>query len=64
MLTDKQIEKYKLIYKNVVGEEISTEEVLLKGTTLITLMEKIYTPITREQYEKLQIVRLEGKIIQ
>ena len=57
MINDKQIEKFQLIHKQIHGVEISKQEVLLKGAELIRLMEIIYQPITKEQYEELGKIR-------
>ena len=58
MINDKQIEKFQLIHKQIHGVEISKQEVLLKGAELIRLMEIIYQPITKEQYEELEKIRV------
>ncbi len=49
MLTYQQIEKFQLIYKEVVGEEISKEDALLQGAKLVRLMEIIYQPSNNTQ---------------
>ena len=65
MINDKQIEKFQSIHKQIHGVEISKQEVLLKGAELIRLMEIIYQPITKEQYEELEKIRVyERKEIQ
>ena len=58
MINDKQIEKFQSIHKQIHGVEISKQEVLLKGAELIRLMEIIYQPITKEQYEELEKIRV------
>lgn len=52
MLTDKQIEKYQLLYKKHFGKEISKEEAYNQGIKLIRLLNIIYKPITKKEYEK------------
>jgi hypothetical protein len=42
MLTDKQIEKFRELYKNRFNKEISREEAYESGMKLITLMKHIY----------------------
>ena len=59
MLSDKQVKKFQKIYKEVVGEEISATEAVMQGSQLVRLMEIIYKPITREQLDRLEKVRLD-----
>lgn len=47
MLTKEQIEKYKAIYKEEFGEEISDEKAIEQGGALVQLMKTIYKPIKR-----------------
>ena len=61
MLTDKQIEKLQQLYKEAVGEDISKENALLQGAVLIRLMQIIYKPIVKKDYEKLQKIRFSEK---
>lgn len=49
MLKDEQIKKFKEIYKNRFGQEISREDVLERGSKLVRLMEIIYQPITKKE---------------
>lgn len=49
MLKDEQIKKFKEIYKNRFGQEISREDVLERGSKLVRLMEIIYQPITKQE---------------
>ena len=51
-LTDKQIEKFQLIYRRVFGKSISREEAIDKGIKLVHLMEIIYKPMTRREFDK------------
>lgn len=51
MLSQKDIEEYKRIYKEEFGEEISDQEALAQGTSLINLMKIIYRPIKKSDNE-------------
>jgi len=54
MLSEEQITKFQKLYKNRFGVEISREEAYEKGVKLIRLVELIYKPITKDDYQKLQ----------
>lgn len=54
MLSDEQITKYQMLYKNHFGKEISREEAYEQGTKLIRFIKLIYEPITQRGYEKMQ----------
>jgi len=59
MLTDEQITKYQSLYKNRFGKEISREEAYEQGVKLIRLVELIYKPMTKIEYQMLQDRRRE-----
>jgi hypothetical protein len=44
MLTDKQIEQFRILFKKRFGKEISREEAYERGMKLITLMKAVYLP--------------------
>lgn len=54
MLSDKQITKFQIIYKNHFGKEISQEDAYNQGISLVRLMELIYRPMTEAEYNQLQ----------
>lgn len=54
MLSKEQITKFQKLYKNRFGVEISREQAYEKGIKLIRLVELIYKPITKDDYQKLQ----------
>ena len=54
MLSEKQIKKFQTLYENRFGLKISREEAYEKGAKLIRLVELIYKPITKEDYQELQ----------
>lgn len=53
MLTDEQIKKFQVLYKNRFGREIGKDEAYEKGINLVRLVEVVYKPknLTRK-YEK------------
>ena len=61
MLSDQQVEKFRKLYKNRFGKEISREEAYEKGAKLVRLMEIIYKPMTEQEYGDLQKRREETK---
>jgi len=54
MLTDDQIKKFQALYKKRFGKEISKEAALEQGVKLVRLMEIVYRPMTKEEYEAVQ----------
>ena len=56
-LTEKQVQKYKEIYKEVFGRDISKEKALEESTKLLRLVQLIYKPMTQEEFEALELRR-------
>lgn len=54
MLSDEQITKFQILYKNRFGTEISREEAYEQGAKLIRLIRLVYEPITEKEYKELQ----------
>ncbi len=54
MLSDEQIKQFQILYKNRFGKEISREEAYERGAKLIQLVELVYKPMTKAEYQKLQ----------
>ena len=59
MLSDEQIEKFQMLYKNKLGIEISHEDAYEKGAKLMRLVELVYVPMTEYEYKALQKRRQE-----
>jgi hypothetical protein len=59
MLTREQVEKFQSIYKKRFGKEISYQDALAGGISLVRMMQIIYKPITQEEYNQLQKRRKE-----
>jgi len=57
LLTDAQIDRFQAIYKARFHRDLSREEALEKGTKLVRLMQIVYRPMTKENYQKLQARR-------
>ena len=53
MLSDEQITKFQILYKNRFGKKISREAAYAKGAKLIRLVELIYKPMTEAEYLEL-----------
>lgn len=49
MITNHDIEKFQMLYKEQFGAEISKEEAIEQGLKLLTLMSVVYKPMTREE---------------
>lgn len=48
MISKEQLEKFKEIYKNQFGEELSDQDALEKATKLLNMMKVIYRPLPKE----------------
>lgn len=59
MLSDEQIKKYQALYKKRFGKEVSREEAYRQGINLIRLVELVYKPITKKDYDEAQKRRKE-----
>lgn len=59
MISEEQITKYQEIYKNHFGKEISREEAYEQGIKLIRLIEIIYKPMTKDEFQQVQKRRKE-----
>lgn len=54
MLTNEQVTKFQDIYRKRFGKEISRADALEKGIKLVRMMEIIYKPITKKEFNELQ----------
>ena len=54
MLSDDQVKKFQGIYKKQFGEEISYQDALAGGISLVRMMKIIYKPMTQEEFDNLQ----------
>lgn len=59
MLSYEQVTKFQTLYQNRFDKEISREEAYERGARLIRLVELIYKPMTKEEYQLLQERRRE-----
>ena len=54
MLSIQQITKFQELYEKHFDKEIDRDEICKKGVKLIRLMELIYKPMTKNEYELIQ----------
>lgn len=54
MLSDEKITQFQILYKNRFGKEISREDAYEQGVKLIRLIELVYKPMTKCEYQILQ----------
>lgn len=54
LLTDKQIAKFQAIYKARFGKSISHSKAYDMGAKLVRMMQIIYKPMTKADYDRLQ----------
>jgi hypothetical protein len=59
VLSDEQLEQFRQLYFKRYGKEISKEDAYEQAVKLITLLCLIYKPMTIEEYEAIQMRRLE-----
>ncbi len=52
MLSDEQLTKFQVLYKNRFGKEITKSEALEKGTRLIRLIELVYKPTIKSEHQE------------
>lgn len=54
LLTDGDVHEYQKLYKARFGRDITCEEAHEQGVKLVHLLELIYTPMTLDEYQRLQ----------
>lgn len=54
VIIDKQLAKFKALYKAHFGEDLSPQDALDKAMKLLVIMKIVYKPITVEQYNQVQ----------
>ena len=50
-ISDEDIAEFQRLYKNRFGKEINKEDAFEQVMNLLCLLERIYTPITEDEYE-------------
>lgn len=53
MISDEHIQKFKELYKNRFGKELTDAEAREKGSALVRFMKIIYKPMTKEEFDEL-----------
>lgn len=51
-ITEKDVAKFKELYKKETGEDISDEEALDSVTSLVEMIKLIYKPIKKSEFDK------------
>ncbi len=59
VLSDEDIAKFQLLYKDQFGVEISKEDAYEKGVKLLRLMSIVYKPMTEKEFDLVQKHRAE-----
>lgn len=54
VISDKQMAKFKALYKSHFGEDLSPQDALDKAMKLLTMMKIVYKSMTVEQYNQVQ----------
>ena len=54
MISSKELEEFKKIYKKRFGTDLSDQDALEKATKLLTLVKAVYRPMTKEEYDMIQ----------
>ena len=61
MISEKALKEFKTIYKKRFNIDLSDKDALESATKLLRLVEIIYKPMTKEEYERVQKRREETK---
>ena len=59
MLSNEQITKFQMLYRNRFGKEINRADAYEQGVKLVRLVELVYKPMTETEYWQLQKRRQE-----
>jgi len=59
-ISEAQLISFKALYKQHFGEELSQEDALEKALKLVRMMQLVYKPITKDQYQ--QIIKRQQQI--
>lgn len=51
-ISDKQLAKFKALYKSHFGEDLTPQDALDKAIKLVRMMEIVYKPMTVKQYQQ------------
>ena len=54
MISQEALEKYKTIYRNKFGKDISDQDALEQAIKLLTLVKAVYKPMTVAEYDQIQ----------
>ena len=59
MISQEELEKFKAIYKKQFGIDLPDQDALEKATKLFALVKAVYRPMTKEEYDMVQMRREE-----
>ncbi|MCB9823470.1 hypothetical protein H6802_00710 [Candidatus Nomurabacteria bacterium] len=59
-ISEAQLTSFKALYKQHFGEELSREDALEKALKLVRMMQLVYKPMTKEQYQ--QVIKRQQQI--
>lgn len=59
-ISEAQLTIFKALYKQHFGEELSQEDAVEKALKLVRMMQLVYKPITKEQYQ--QVIKHQQQI--
>jgi hypothetical protein len=58
-ISDERLEQFRDLYRKKYGKEISKDAAYEQATKLVCLLNRIYTPMTHERFDKIQKYRTE-----
>lgn len=61
MISKKQLEDFKIIYKKEFNIDLSDEVALDKATEFLELMKVVYKPMSKNEYDNIQERKKESK---
>jgi hypothetical protein len=56
-LSEKAIKDFQILYKNCFGIKLSRMQILEKGNKLLRLVELIYEPMTKSEFEQFKVTK-------
>lgn len=60
-ISEAQLTNFKALYKKHFGEELSQEDAYEKALKLVRIMQLIYKPITKKQYQ--QVIKRQQQML-
>lgn len=60
-ISEAQLTSFKALYKQHFGEELNQEDALEEALKLVRMMQLVYKPITKKQYQ--QVIKRQQQIL-